>query len=276
MYFYFLLHFIFSFVLCISTTWAAVVQPAKEISIRTPPGLPSCKQGALSKNLVRQPVGESIRYYLDINGLSVGTVDFKIEAQGSYEGLPVIEYRSLFKLDSLIDVMLPMSGQAAALVPMVGTSPLMAMNRYRLGKNNYDERIDLNDMGKRVYSKRSKNLKIKEVNRRYDFPIQDFLSAFYAFRLQAKLEKNGCTHIYANQRTYTVWFYEVGEEEVKTPLGNRKANKYRIEFGSERSKKMRQGYVWISQDGNFLPYRAEILGERHVEARVHLYHLPRP
>jgi hypothetical protein len=271
-----LLNFILSFIiLAPETTSAATVQSTKPLNIRTPPGLASCKKGALTENILRHPVGESIRYYLDINGLSVGKVDFKIEAKGDYEGHSVIEYRSLFKLDSLLDVMVPMSGQAASLVPMQGSSPSMAMNRYSLGDNQYDERIEIDAAGKSVHSKRTKNTKIRETNRIFDFPVQDFLSAFYAFRIQAKKAKSGCTHIYANQRTYTVWFYEAGEEEIKTPVGHRKSDKYRIEFGSERSKKMRQGHVWISQDGNFLPYKAEILGERHIEARVHLYHFPR-
>ena len=272
----FLSTFLFLFLVIVPEgVFAAAVSSAKPLNIRTPPGLASCKQGALTENILRHPVGESIRYYLDINGLSVGKVDFKIEAKGDYEGHSVIEYRSLFKLDSLLDVMLPMSGQAASLVPMQGSSPSMAMNRYSLGENQYDERIEVDASGKSVHAKRTKNTKMRETNRVFDFPVQDFLSAFYAFRVQAKKTQSGCTHIYANQRTYTVWFYEAGEEKIKTPVGHRKADKYRIEFGSERSKKMRQGHIWISQDGHFLPYKAEILGKRHIEARVHLYHFPR-
>jgi len=266
--------FLFTFLWSAQAFGAAATGP-KVSPIRTPPGLASCKEGALSGELLRQPIGESIRYFLDVNGLSVGKVDFKIEAKGAYEGDSVIEYRSLFQLDSLLDVMLPMSGQAASLVPKDGSSPRMAMNRYSLGKNNYDERIEVDKSGKVVLSKRSKNEKTRQLQRTFDFPVQDFLSAFYAFRLQAKKDGSGCTHIYANQRTYTVWFYAAGEEEVKTPVGKRKADKYRVEFGSERSKKMRRGHIWVSQDGNYLPYKAEILGERHIEARVHLYHFPR-
>ena len=69
MYFSSLGLFIYFMFFTVPSLWAATVKPAKVTAIRTPPGLSACTQGALGNKIVREPVGESIRYYLDINGL---------------------------------------------------------------------------------------------------------------------------------------------------------------------------------------------------------------
>ena len=63
---------------------------------RPPKGLEQCKEVLVATETYGMPVGETIRYAVDINGLSVGTIDFKVVIRGLYSGTEVHEFRSLF------------------------------------------------------------------------------------------------------------------------------------------------------------------------------------
>jgi hypothetical protein len=104
---------------------------------KTPTGLPQCTRALDARGPLPQTAGETIRYLVDVNGLSVGTIDFKIERVGTYAGQPVTEYRSLFKLDSLVASFVPAEGRAAALVDLGSHLPLTSTNRYKSDRNNF-------------------------------------------------------------------------------------------------------------------------------------------
>lgn len=245
-------------------------KPKKIEAPRVPVGVERCEKPLAPPVTLPRGMGETIRYVIDVNGLSVGTIDFKIERRGTYAGQPITEYRSLFKLDSLVSTFLPVEGRAAALVPDVGLSPVIAMNRYKLDKNEFEESQTFGQGGTAVASKRKKNGESKDESRNFPGPVQDFVSGFYYLRALPE-RAEGCAIIYGNQRAYTVWLKPEGKEKVKTPVGMREADRFAIIYASDRSVKAVQGKLWLGPGPERLPYKAELNGSDRLEARIHLY-----
>jgi len=216
------------------------------------------------------PVGETIRYAVDINGLSVGTIDFKVMNRGLFSGSDVYEYRSLFKIDSLVSTFMPVHGQAASVVQLASQMPIKAMNRYSIEEEQFEENVDFENNGAKLVSNRQRNGKMATQSRFFDYGVQDFVTAFYQLR-QMPREINGCIIIYGNQRAYTVWIQKEGEENIKTPVGYRLADRYSIRYGSEYSKLIKTGHLWLGVDEHRLPYQVEIRSRHTLEARVHFY-----
>lgn len=249
----------------------ATTEPAGQLAPKTPEGLPQCHQLLVPTADLPRGAGESIRYVVDVNGLSVGVIDFRIERQGSFGGQPVTEYRSLFKLDGLLASFVPIEGRAAALVPQLGFAPVAAMNSYKLDTNSFEENVTYSGDGRELESKRVKNGKPKEEQRAFSSPAMDFVSGFYAMRAMP-VESHGCTIIYGNQRAYTVWVDHQGRDRVKTPVGMKDADRYAIRYASEKAKEPLSGAIWLSSGADRVPYRVVIEGkDQHLEAKIHLY-----
>lgn len=237
---------------------------------KTPHGLAACEEAIPLHRLEPWRLGETIRYVVDIDGLSVGTFDFRVARRGVFGGERVTEFRSLFKVDALVSNFVAIEGRAAALVPERGWVPSLAMSRFRAAAKLYREDLHYELDGRGVASQRSHNGRARSVVRAFPTATYDFISAFYALR-SMPIDVRGCTVIYGNQRAYTVWIEPTGEELVKTPVGLRAAHRYQIRYASERARSLLEGTVWIGQQGARLPYRAIIHARNTLEARVHLY-----
>lgn len=246
-------------------TLAVQVAPPK-----TPEGLPACTAGLAIEGALPQSSGETIRYFVDVDGLSVGTIDFKIEQRGNYQGKPVTEYRSLFKLDSLVAAFVGAEGRAAAIVPDGHTWPFMAMSRYRMDNNDYEENVELAANGASLSVKRIKNGKTENEARQFPGPVQDFVTGFYILR-RWPIKSPGCTVVYGNQRAYTVWLTPQGKDSIKTPVGYRDVQRVGIRYGSDKGKKAVDATVWLGALPEQLPFRVEIAGENQLNAAIHLY-----
>ncbi len=242
---------------------------------RVPEGMSPCLEPLRPTVAPSRAVGETMRYLIDVDGLSVGTIDFKIERRGAHDGQQVVEYRSLFQLDALVAAFVPVRGQAAALVPEGGFWPVKAMNRYDLRADHFEEEVVSDAQGKLLRSERLKNGEKKTAERRFLHPVLDFISAFYAVRA-LPAEASGCVVIYGNQRAYTVWMSADGEERVQTPAGMRPARRYRVVYASERSRAPIAGRIWLSADAARVPYRAELDGRQKLVGRIHVYETGRP
>lgn len=241
---------------------------------KVPDGFPACTSGMeLNRDLPRT-LGETISYAVDVQGVSIGSINFRVERAGTVEGVPVTEYRSLFRLDALVSSVIPVRGQAAAIVPVQQRAPIRAMNRYTLRKDRFEEVMSFRAGASRVESARTKNGKNKEVKRSFAEPVRDFISGFYMMRALPE-EANGCTVIYANQRAYTIWFEHDGLESVKTPVGMRPARRYKVRYANERSKKVLEGMIWISDDSARLPYRMRVDGKASMDAHIRSYSVAR-
>ncbi|MBI3179111.1 MAG: DUF3108 domain-containing protein [Deltaproteobacteria bacterium] len=258
-------------VFCLLIPWTARAEVATaKAAPKTPKGLPQCTSSLKPASDLPRALGETIRYHLDMDGLSVGVIDFKISQRGNYSGKPVTEYRSLFKLDALVATFVPVHGQAAALVPDAAFWPLLAMNRYRLNNSQFEEDVTYQGDGRVVASKRKKDGTAKDETRRFTDPALDFVSAFYMLRtLPPAID--GCTVLYGNQRAYTVWVKADGKDKVKTPAGFRPADRYNVRYGSERGKEIIEGKMWLGEPPARVPYQAELSGKHRLLARIHMY-----
>ena len=237
---------------------------------KTPAGLAPCAAPLSVPGGLPRKVGETIRYVVDVDGLSVGTVDFKVERRGQFAGVPVTEYRSLFKLDGLVSAFLPVEGRAATLVPEPGHAPKVSMSHYRLDTKDIEEKLAYAPDAHSVAISRTKDGEHKNESRSFPVAMQDFISAFYLMR-RLPLQHDGCAIIFSNQRAYTVWLKPDGEEEIKTPVGLRMTHRYTLLYASDRSTKAVSGHVWMGQDADKLPFKADADGSHHIEARIHLY-----
>lgn len=241
----------------------------------TPRGLPTCQRAMVAPKDLPRADGETVRYVIDVDGLSVGTIDFQVTRQGAYQGQPVTEYRSLFKLDALVATLIPVNGRAASLVPTAASTPLVAMNRYSSGKAEYQEDVNYTEGGAALSSVRRQGTKSKRESRRFLATAYDFVSAFYMLRALPP-DFAGCTLIYGNQRAYTVWLAPDGAEEIRTPVGLQPTSRYQVRFASERAKQPTEARLWLAQSVDRLPYRVQIDGPHPLEARIHLYEKGRP
>lgn len=237
---------------------------------KTPKGLQPCQSPLAPVGDLPRIEGETIRYLVNVDGVSVGTIDFKIEKRGTYEGRKVTEYRSLFKLDSLVSTVVPLEGRAAALVAEESFWPLRAMSRYDLNRRRYEEEQDYGAGGRSVAAKRTRNGKKRDQKRSFPGPAQDFVTGFYYLR-RLPIDAAGCAIIYGHHRAYTVWIHPDGSERVATPIGLKMARRYKIRYGSDKSKRFREAKVWLGDTTNRLPFKAEINGKHHLEATIHLF-----
>ncbi len=245
------------------------VAPPKLVP-RTPAGLAGCEQALMPTQELPRRVGEVVRYLVAVDGLSVGTVDFKVEQDGTFQGLNVTEFRSLFKLDALVATFLPVEGRAAALVPYGRFWPMKAMDKYQLDQDRLEEELTLASEGRAMAVKRVKNNHTENENRAFAYPIVDFVSGFYLLRALPKT-MNGCAVLYGNHRAYTVWLAPDGSEKIKTPVGMREADRYQVRYASEKSPRPLTARVWIGDVPTRLPFRVEMDGKHRLEAQVHLY-----
>ncbi|MBC7792854.1 MAG: DUF3108 domain-containing protein [Clostridia bacterium] len=242
----------------------------------TPRELPQCTEPLRITGELPSTAGETIRYLVDVDGLSVGTIDFKIERQGSFQGKNATEYRSLFKLDGLVASFVPVEGRAASLITTTSHVPLTSTNRYKAEKTNYEEDVVYSANGLHLSSKRVRDGgQAKKEERDFNAAPLDFVSAYYAMR-SFPAGTSGCALLYANQRAYTIWVKYAGQETVKTPTGMKPSDKYELRYASEKSPTVFNAIIWMATDATRLPYKMSIDGKRAVEARVQLYEIQPP
>lgn len=249
------------------------VSPHRAPGVRPPPtpaGGKVCDRPLSTNNDLPRYAGEAVRYLVNVNGLSVGTIDFKIEKNGTFNGQAVTEYRSLFRLDALVSTVVAVDGRALSLVPANVTGPAQAVSSYRFNDIQFEESASFAPGNKKVSSSRSKNGQKKDEQREFPMSVVDFVSGFYLVRALPET-MNGCAVLYGNQRAYTIWVEPNGQEEVKTPVGLKPAQRYKISYTHEKAKRWEQGTFWLSTTPERLPYKAEVNGQNHLEAFVHMY-----
>ena len=241
----------------------------------TPKDFPQCEQSLVPPVDLPRSAGERISYLVDVDGISMGTVDFSVERNGYVKGQEITEYRSFFRLDSVVSVVIPVEGRAASLVPDATHIPMQAMSRFVSKDKHYDEDLQFKDSGRMVISRYSRNGNVKAKERALTPSAQDFVSGFFSLRSYPR-DVKGCVVLYANQKGYTIWIEPLGEERIKTPVGMRQTDKYSVRYVSERSTKPYDATVWMSQGRERLPYRAELRTKYTLVARIHMYEAGHP
>ncbi len=218
-----------------------------------------------------QQVGEALRYTVDVNGVGVGTVDFKIHRKGQYAGGAVTEYRSLFNLDALVAALIPSNGRATALVRAQTAWPTVALSHYTAGDHEIDEKTTFSDNGHELTLERTKDGNTTHLARHEGRVLMDFVTAFYRLR-SLQQDRGACGLVFGNERLYTFWFTPEGADERKTPVGIRPAWRYGVRYASDKFPGVViTGTLWTATDATALPYEVELLGARHLQARLHTY-----
>ena len=218
-----------------------------------------------------QQVGEALRYTVDVNGVGVGTIDFKIQRQGQYAGRAVTEYRSLFNLDALVAALIPSNGRATALVRSQTAWPTVALSHYTSGDHEIEEKTTFSDDGHDLALERTKDGNVTRLTRHEGRVLMDFVTAFYRLRTLQQ-DHVACGLVFGNERLYTFYITPEGADERKTPVGIRPAWRYGVRYASDKFPNLViTGTLWTATDATALPYEVELMGARHVEARLHTY-----
>lgn len=247
-----------------------VTPAAQSRAPKTPHGLPRCEKPLTPVDDLPRLTGERLRYHVEVIGLPLGTVDFEVARRGRFRGQPVTEYRGRVDPDPLVEAMVTIEGSAAALVPESSFSPVQSLTRYRLRKDQVSELQTYDAAGRTVVSKRSRNGSEKLEQRQFHAPVQDLVTGFYLLRRLPR-DTAGCTVVYANHKAYTIWVTPEGRERVDTPKGERVADRYRVRYGSDRTKMIREARVWISTGPERIPYLGEALNPFHPVLRLQGY-----
>ncbi|MBN1959734.1 MAG: DUF3108 domain-containing protein [Deltaproteobacteria bacterium] len=242
---------------------------------RTPKDLPPCRKPIVITRTLPKNVGETIRYTLNVNGLSVGTIDFRIEKRGAANGRIITEYRSLFKITEVVASLLPVEGRAAALVADETYWPIQAMNNYKISRNEFSEKQQFSADGHSARSHRIRNGKASDEQQSFPGAVQDFVSGFYFMRSLPQ-EADGCAILYGNQRAYTAWVKYIATEQIKTPVGIRPSYRYDVKFASNKAQRAAMGRLWLSTGEERLPYKAELLTGTHLVGDIYLYETGKP
>ena len=233
--------------------------------------LPACRASWRVDAPMPQRVGEALRYTVDVNGVGVGTIDFKVHRQGHYAGRAVTEYRSLFNLDALVAALIPANGQATALVRAQTAWPTVALSHYTSGDHVIDEKMQFSDDGQDIVLERTKDGNTTHLKRHEGQVLMDFVTGFYRLRSLSH-EREACGFVFGNERLYTFWFTPEGPDERKTPVGIRPAWRYGLRYASDRFPNVViHGKLWTAADATALPYEVELTGARHLQARLHTY-----
>ena len=235
-----------------------------------PKGLEPCIEPFRLESTAEWPIGEKIRYSLWLDGLAVGSVEFRVANSGVSAGKPASEFVSRFKVDELVATVLPVNGEAHSIVEKDSLVPLRMWNDYFLNNKKYHESFTQQEVGKlKAIRERQGSAQLK-TQRTFPGAVLDFVSGFYLLRA-GRVTAPTCALVFGSHRAFTVAIEPMGTETVETPIGRRPADKIRLRYGAERSKRTREALVWISQSDDRLPYRVEIHGEHHIVVKIDMY-----
>lgn len=238
----------------------------------TPRGLPVCANPLPAPNSLVARQGEVIEYDVEVMHINVGTLQFSTGRQGTHQGEAVTELRGDLAVNRGVAMIVPLEGSAASLVT-ANFIPVQSAQRYRWTTVRSQEMQTYSSDGREVMSKRVSNDGPSDLRRSFPMPVQDFLSGFYFLRSVPR-KTEGCTVIYSNQEAYTVWLLNDGEELVSTPWGKRKADRYKLRYGADKHKKVKEALIWVSQDERRVPYRAQGLSQYKPLVEIKGYKAP--
>ena len=223
---------------------------------KTPAGLSRCHAPLAPSRLAVGRRGELFQYRIEMLGIGLGTVNVTTARRGLHRGAPVTEYRAWVEPASMISGILHLEGRVASLVPDGSFTPVSTLLEYRFRSKRYRESQSFSRDGSVVVERR-KNGKDKTYRRDFDGPVLDFLSAFNMVR-RLPTEPNGCVVFYNDGRAYTAWIEKVGSEQIKVAGKKRSADRYRVRYASEKSKKkIEEMKFWLSPGEERFIYRAE-------------------
>ena len=253
------------------TSPAQALQTKPEIP-KTPSGLLQCIHPLTPSNTFPRIPGEKLQYDLELFGINLGTASFEIKRRGTFQGVPVTEYRTYVDTSSMVDLLTTVEGHAA-IVPDGQFAPVQAASRYVFRNQKEEEFQTYKLQGKQVVSKRNRNGKTTVAQKHFQSPVMDFLTGFYLLRGLSQ-NASGCTIIYSGHKAFTLWVQPQVTETISTKFGRQLAHRYKIRYGSNRCRTVKEVLLWLSADGKRLPLRIEGLTKFHPIANLTSYRNP--
>lgn len=258
-------------VLCALTLMSVGFDARGAARTPTPPkGLEPCQSPYFMSKAPQWPIGEKIRYSLWVDGLAVGSVEFRVANEGLSGANQVYELVSRFKVDELVATVLPVSGEAHSIAEQGSLVPTRMWNNYQLNGKKYHESFEQPRSGSLIALRERQGSAKLRAEREFPGAIFDFVSGFYLLR-SGRITSPSCALLFGSHRAFTVSLEPLGTEAVQTPIGQRPAEKLRLRYGAERSRKTREAILWISQSSDRLPYRVEIRGEHEIVVKIDMY-----
>ena len=221
----------------------------------TPRGLEPCTEPISPVSDLPSQLGEEVSYDIEAMKIPLGTVAFTVSREGTFDGVPVTEYRSEVESIGLADALIRLEGEAASLVVDADARPVQAAARYTYQRDGRREMLRFSDFGRLVHSERTEKGKRSIHEPHFNKPVYDLLTSFYVARRLPPLTR-GCVVIYAGQEAYTLWLEPEDTEVLDTVLGPRKANRYNIRYASNHNKRVHEMQLWIASDEQRLPLKA--------------------
>ncbi len=181
-----------------------------------PRGLEACNQPYALSTPTRWPIGERIRYSLWLDGLAVGSLEFRVANEGVTAGKAAYELVSRFKVDELVATVLPVNGEAHSVVEQASLIPMRMWNDYFLNGKKYRETFEQVRPGVlKAQREREGSARLK-TERTFTGPIMDFVSGFYLLRA-GRVASPTCSVVFGSHRAFTVLLEPLGVSTASTP-----------------------------------------------------------
>ena len=222
----------------------------------TPPGLAPCTSPIHALTSLPRDLGEEVRYGIEAMHIPLGSADLTISRAGTFAGQPVTEYRAEVRSIGIADALIQVEGHAAALVTDADARPVQAAARYTYQRDARREMLRFGENGRRVDSERVVKGKQVVQSPLFKEPVYDLLTSFYVAR-RLPPSVRGCVVIYAGQEAYTLWLSPEGVEEFETIFGKRRAERYGVQYASNRNRAVHELSLWIDAQEPRLPLRVE-------------------
>jgi hypothetical protein len=164
---------------------------------KTPDGLAPCTTPLLSGADWPRHMGEKLTFSAELLGISMGEVDVETVGRDPYRGQAATLYRGQVRPSGLISKLFGLELSVAVQVPEASEWPVSFKLHYKFLFYGGEERDEFADRASQVISWRESDGQGKSLERRFAFPVRDFLSAVF-FARSLKPGASGCTVLYGN------------------------------------------------------------------------------
>jgi hypothetical protein len=214
---------------------------------------PPCPAGAPPSALV--PVGEQLRFRLDVLGAEVGTFDATAEPSGASSGgrKAALELRARAKTNAFVSTNLGEYQAFATALLAPDLTPLHYKEEIDEGQTHKAADVDFPPRSGRLPVEATLNGNPDPLQLDAGSPARDMLSTLYVVRAQP-LAKQVCFDVYAARKVWRVEGRMAGREEIETPLG--KFASLRFDGAATRlddATVHRPVHIWVTDDARRLP-----------------------
>jgi hypothetical protein len=214
---------------------------------------PPCPSGSQPTALV--PVGEQLRFRLDVLGAEVGTFDAAAEPTATTSGgrKAALELRGRAKTNAFVSTNLGEYQAFATALLAPDLSTLHYKEEIDEGQTHKAADVDFPPRSGHLPAEATLNGNPDPLELVAASPARDMLSTLYVVRAQ-QLAKPVCFDVYAGRKVWRVAGQMAGREEIETPLGKFAS----LRFDGEATRLddptvQRPMHIWVTDDARRLP-----------------------